>query len=143
MVDSVAFSKRLAELTIIELLPALLRETVKTPAGAAAAKRCEEEGTASAAHAAYADHAVYYAAAHSSRAVYYAYAAADAASDASAAYAARAATSATASARAADAAASSSSDPDKYLKLSASLALRVLTELGSPGVALLAQVQHG
>lgn len=89
-VDDVAFAKRLAELHIRELLPAFLREVVPGTADLeAAAKRCEEEGSADAADAA-------------------ARSAADAAAD-------------------------------RCLLMSAGIAVRVLREMGSPGVKLLDQ----
>jgi hypothetical protein len=51
-VDDIAFSTRIAELTIRILLPRLLRDLVKTPEALAAALRCEQEGTQAAAESA-------------------------------------------------------------------------------------------
>lgn len=107
VVDDVKFATRLAELTIRQLVPKLFREVFSgNETLIAAALRCEKEGTKDAARNA-------------------AYVAADANAYAAAAYAAYAAA-------AADAAAGATRD--KYLILSANLALQVLTELKSPGV---------
>lgn len=124
VVDDVAFATRLAELTIRHLVPKLFRELFAgNETLMAAALRCEKEGTNDAAKAA--SNAA-------SAAAWAAWAAARAASDA--AWAASAASDAAWAARAARAAAWAASNPDSYLKLSANLALQVLTELKSPGV---------
>ena len=128
VVDDVEFTKRLAELTIREVLPPLFRQVWDTTEGRLAADRCEQEGTSEASR---------YAAS---------YAAATADTDTAAADTDTAAAYDTDTADTADAAALASyvarqttnaEDPDHYLNLSASLALRVLRELGSPGVELL------
>ena len=119
VVDDSEFLRRLAEKTIRVLIPALFRELFPDkPALLAVADRCEKEGTKEAA-----------------REARRLAAAADADADAySAAYAAAAAADAAADA-AANAAADAAAKPrtDKYLLLSASLALDVLRELKSPG----------
>jgi hypothetical protein len=158
VVDDSAFANRLAELTIRELIPALFRDPAieATSAMLEAAARCEAEGTADAAryaarYAADADAARYAAyvsdryAADAAR-----YAAAGAAANAAANAAAAARYAADAARYAADAAryavytaryaAYTAYVSDRYLTLSAGLALRVLRELGSPGVALLVEV---
>jgi hypothetical protein len=134
VVDDVAFSARLIELTIREMLPSLLREVFpNNETIQSAALRCEQEGTYAAACAAAcaADATAYAARAAAYAADVAAYAAAYAA-DVAARAAAYAADAADAAAYAADAA-----DGDKYLLLSVSLAMRVLRELGSPGCELL------
>jgi hypothetical protein len=118
------FTERITGKTIRVLIPMLFREIFTDKKCLEAADRCEREGTKEAADAARvaadaADAAAY--------AAYAADAAARVAADA-AAYAARVA------ADAADAG-------DKYLNLSASLALETLRELHSPGVALLKESQ--
>jgi hypothetical protein len=158
VVDDVAFAKRLAELTIRVLVPAIYREVLAdSPECLAAADKCELDGdyaaaAAAAARARAADATGAYAAARAARA---ADAAADAAYAAAAAAAARAraadatgAYAAAAAAAAADAAAAraraadATGADDKYLLLSASLALQVLRELGSPGCQLLTSEQE-
>ena len=105
------FSQRIAEKTIRVLIPTLFREMFKDkPDCLVAADKCEKEGTSESARNAYKIIRKYNAAA---------YAAAYAANAAAAAYAAAAAAA------------------DKYLNLSAKLALEALRELNSPGVALL------
>ncbi len=133
LVDEQEFVKRLAEKTIRVLIPKLFRAVLtKFPKCLEAADRCEKEGTRDA--AAYAAYAAAYAATAAADASYAAATAATAAADAAdaAAYAAYAAAyaSATAATAAADAA---KSDREEYLRLSAELALEVLTELKSPG----------
>ena len=110
VVDDQEFAKRLAEQTIRELIPTLFREVFPDRQECLdAADRCASEGTtASADSADRADRA---------------------ASAASAAWADRAAWAADRADRAAGAAGAA----DKYLLLSASLALEVLRELNSPG----------
>lgn len=121
VVDDVEFSKRLAEKTIRVLIPTLFREMFPNNAEClAAAERCELEGTEAIARAAADVARTAYAADAAAYAAYAAYAA-DAAE---AAYAARTA------AEVCDAV-------DKYLILSAKLALDVLREMKSPGVGLL------
>jgi hypothetical protein len=129
VVDDKEFVKRLAEKTIRVLIPMLFRERFTNNAAClAAADKCEKEGSTVAARgartAAYAADAAAYDAADAADAAYAAYAA-DAADAAYAAYAADAA----------DAASRRASDPEKYLRLSAFLALEVLRELKSPGCA--------
>jgi hypothetical protein len=163
-VNDVEFSKRVAEKTIRKLIPKLFREIFPTNERClAAALRCEVEGSADAAAdaaaAAYAARAARDVAADAAAAAYAARAARDAAVDAAAAayaaaagraahhaayaaYAARAARDARAARAAADAAARAARDARAaadaaYLELSASLALEVLEELGSPGCTLL------
>ena len=118
--DRVAWAKRLAELTIRELLSELLDERGLTTA----AQRCRDEGSKQSATKARkklrADAAVYAADA----------AAADAADAAAAAAAAAAYAAAYAAAAAAAAAADAAKRRDHYLTLSASLALRALQEQG-------------
>jgi len=137
------FSKRMAEQTLRVLIPTLFREVLQDNARCmAAADRCEKEGTREAVREARsaAAYATAYAA-DAAAAAYAAAAAADVADVAAAAYAAYAAAAA-AYAYAAYAAAAAKrknkkADPDKYLLLSAKLALEVLTELKAPGVAYL------
>ncbi len=116
IVDDTEFSTRLCEKTIRVLIPALFREIFSDGDCLAAADRCEKEGSADsaarAASAAWADSA--------DRA-------------ASAAWAAARADSAAWAAARADSAAWA----DKYLLLSASLALETLRELKSPGCAFI------
>ena len=148
VVDDKAFASTMALKTINRLLPILFRDlypdgrmeqhapecesamdlvaariaAVKAKIAAATAAARAATAAAYAAYAA-ADAAAYAAAAYAADAD----AAAAAAADAAAAYAAAAA------ARAADATAAA----DKYLNLSASIALETLRELSSPGIALL------
>jgi len=106
-IDGLAFAQRLAELTIRELIPRLLREALPGDrAVIEAAKRCEREGTGEAARAA-----------------------------AAAEDAARAAAAADDAARAAAAAAAYAAD--SYLRQSVELAVRVLQEMDAPGCQLL------
>lgn len=126
VVDGAEFSRRLSEQTIRVLIPDLFRRFTDRPEMLAAADRCEKEGTRQAA----ADAGAY--ATYDSDAASYATYAASAASDA-AAYASFNAASAADNADVAFAGVS----PEYYLRLSAGLALDVLRELKSPGVALL------
>ena len=121
VVDDKEFVRRLADKTARILIPQLFREVFsKDTRCMAAADRCEEEGVAALSEA---------------RAAAAAYAAAAAAADYAAAYdAAYAAYAAYAAAYAADAAAYAA-DGDRYLKMSANIALEVLIELKSPGAA--------
>jgi hypothetical protein len=125
-VNDLEFTKRLAKKTIQQLIPALFRElfpgNVKL---LACADKCEAEGSAASAKEAQA-----WAEAAAAEA---AWAAAEA-EEAEAAEAAAAEAAWAEAAAAAEAAASSAKNPDKYLLLSASLALEVLRELKSPGV---------
>jgi hypothetical protein len=106
VVDGVAFSKRLAELTIQVLIPTLFRERFPdNPVCLAAADLCEKKPTS----------------ANARKAQAYAADAAAAADAADAAYAADA----------------DAKHTDKYLLLSVSLAMQVLRELKSPGLAWL------
>src|SRR3990167_3009614 len=141
VVDGHEFTKRLAKRTIQVLLPEMVRSIPRLAKQAQLAKVCEREGTFEAAielgRALYA--AAFYAAA-ADDAANAAADAADAAANAYAAafYAAAAAYAADAAAAAADDAAPYAAAPlkkrtDKYLLLSASLALEVLCELKSPG----------
>src|SRR3990167_1736536 len=141
VVDGHEFTKRLAKRTIQVLLPEMVRSIPRLAKQAQLAKVCEREGTFEAAidlgRALYA--AAFYAAA-ADDADNAAADAADAAANAYAAafYAAAAAYAADAAAAAADDAAPYAAAPlkkrtDKYLLLSASLALEVLCELKSPG----------
>ena len=115
VVDGVEFMKRVAEKTIRVLIPKIFKLTFPTnKACLIAAARCAEEGTKEAAAAA---------------AQVGAAAAAAYAADAAAAYAAHAAAAAQVGAAAVAA--------DEYLILSAKIALEVLRELNSPGIALL------
>lgn len=148
VVDGKEFTRRLAEKTVRVLLPTLFRDLFPDdPILMAAALRCEQEGTDDAAHAA---HAAAYTAAHAARAADAAHSAHVAARAACAAYTAAAYTAATYAARAAAHAAYTAAHAahaatcaaytaagDKYLILSAKLALEVLRELNSPGVSLL------
>jgi len=162
-IDGLAFAQRLAELTIRELIPRLLREALPGDrAVIEAAKRCEREGTGEAARAAAAAEdaaraardaaaaavgaaavgAASYAAEDAARA---AINAADAASYAAinasvaAEDAARAAAAAEDAARAARdaAAANAAAYADSYLRQSVELAVRVLQEMDAPGCQLL------
>lgn len=152
VIDGPAFAPRLAEATIRELIPALFRVLpCATPEMLAAADRCEAEGTRDAAYAADASaQAAAYAAYATGPAAYAAYATRSAAYAAKAAsYAPASAQAAACAARAANAAraAAYSADAsaavyDRFLLMSADIALRVLAELGSPGVALLSQLQR-
>jgi type VI protein secretion system component VasK len=146
VVDGRAFTTALAEQTIRVLIPMLFREvftqdTVAHQRCRDAADRCEREGTraaaaaAAAAYAAAAYAAAAYAAAAAAAPADAAAAAYAAAAYAAAAYAAAAAAAAYAAADAARRATRASRDPDRYLKLSASLALAVLRDLNSPGCA--------
>jgi hypothetical protein len=130
-INSKEFSRRLAEKTIRVLIPVLFRDLFPNNKELlAVADRCEKEGTKNAAYvAAYAAYA-----ADAANAAYVAVEAAYAA-----AYVANAADAAYAAANAANAAdaAANAADADKYLNLSAKLALEVLREMQSPGVALL------
>ena len=162
VVDDKEFAKRLADKTARVLIPTLFREIFHKPELLAVADRCAKEGSTALSEArrlattayatdaaAYADaYAAAYADAYAAAAAYAT--AADAAADATAyaadatAYAADAtdaaayadayaADAADAAADAADADATISGRADKYLLLSASLALEVLRELKSPG----------
>jgi hypothetical protein len=138
VVDDIEFAKKLAEKTIRRLIPALFREVLSRDKRAmAAADRCEREGSREAAREAR-DAAAYAYAADAAAYAYAAYAAAYAYADAAAAAAAYAyaayADAAAAAAYAADAA-YADAYPEKYLRLSISLALEVLRELKSPGCA--------
>ena len=132
-INSAQFAKRLSEQTIRILIPTLFRELFSGNLKLLAhADRCEKEGTPTAAYVA-ADAA--YVAAHADAAVK------------RVAYANVAAYSAAATNSAADAAAyandaayysdAAPDDADKYLILSAKIALDILKEMGSPGVTLL------
>ena len=146
VVENKDFSRLISEKTVRVLIPTLFREVFPyNSACLAAADRCEKDGSYSAANAAY-DAAAYAAnaaydavnaAASMNAAAYAANAAYDAtyaAASMNAAYEAYAAANA---ANAAYAAANAARASDKYLILSANLALEVLRELDSPGVALL------
>jgi len=138
-IDGVEFAKRLAELTIREIIPRLLGELFPGDrAVVEASQRCEREGTSEAAYAAtdaayaatdaaYAAEAAY--AAKAAEAAYAAKAAAKAATWAKAEYANAAAFCAAAAANAANA--------DSYLIQSANIAVRVLQEMDAPGCRLL------
>jgi hypothetical protein len=128
VVSGEAFCKILAERTIRELIPALFREAFPdNKACLEAAKRCEDEGTEEAARDA---NKTASAADAANMAAY----AADAAN--MAAYAANAANYANYAANyAADAA--NYAAADKWLLMSAKIALETLKQLNSPGVALL------
>jgi hypothetical protein len=128
VVDGVEFARRMTEQTIRVLIPVLFRDiftqdTELHRACRAVATRCEVEGSRDAAAAA-ATAAVHYTTAYAASA----YAANAAAAANAVAYVYAAAAAATAYAAAAYAA-------DKYLRLSASLALAVLREMKSPGCA--------
>jgi hypothetical protein len=131
VVDGTEFRKRLAERTIRVLIPDLFRRSTDKADMLAAADRCEREGTKEAATdataAADATYATYAAAAAAADATYATYAAA-----ADATYATYAAADAYAAA-----ARFAGLSPEYYLRLSAKLALEVLIDLKSPGVALL------
>jgi len=145
-IDGIEFAQRLAELTVRELIPRLLRDVLPCDrAVIEAAARCEREGTSEAARAAAeasaanAARAASYAAEDAARA---AINAADAASYAAinasfaAEDAARAAAAAEDAARAA-AAANAAAYADSYLRQSVELAVRVLQEMDAPGCQLL------
>ena len=165
VVSDEEFATRMAEHTVRVLVPALFREVFpKDEVCLKAADRCEKEGGAAAAAAA-ATAAAAWAAAWAAEAwAAWAWAAAaataTAAAPATAAWAAATAAAAAAAAAAEAAAATAAAEAwtawaaaaaaataaatawaaaagDKYLLLSASLALGVLRELNSPGVALL------
>lgn len=121
VVDGTEFSRRLSEQTIRVLIPDLFRRFTDRPEMLAAADRCEKEGTRQA--AADAAYAAAYAASYAAFNAAYTFNASDASDAASAA-------------DNADAAFPGVS-PEYYLRLSAGLALDVLRELKSPGVALL------
>jgi len=153
-IDGVEFAHRLAELTVRELLPRLLREVIPGDrAVIEAATRCEREGTSEAARAAAeasaatyraaasyaaAAAAAYRVAAAANAAYYAAEAASYAAINASFAAedAARAAAAAEDAARAA-AAANAAAYADSYRRQSVELAVRVLQEMDAPGCQLL------
>ena len=133
-INSAQFAKRLSEQTIRILIPTLFRELFSGNLKLLAhADRCEKEGTPTAAYVA-ADAA--YVAAHARAAVKRAAYANDAAYSAAAT---NSAAHADAAAYANDAAYSDAApdDADKYLILSAKIALDILKEMGSPGVTLL------
>ena len=132
VIDSSEFAKRLAEKTIRVLIPALFRETFpNNPACFEAANRCEQEGTEAAARSAASEASAARSAAWS--------AAASAAWSAARSAAQSAAQSEASAAQSAASAAWSAAQSDKYLILSAQLALHVLRELKSPGVELLSK----
>ena len=132
VVDDAEFARRLVEKTNRVLIPDLFRRFSNKPEMLAAADRCEREGTREAASEA--RRAADAAAATAAAAAY----AADAAAATAAAYAAyAAAATAAAAAYAAYAAGFEGVAPEYYLRLSADLALDVLRELKSPGMALL------
>jgi hypothetical protein len=137
VVGNVEFATRLSKKVIQVLIPALFREVFPdNDECLAVALRCEQEGTEVAADSAHsAAYSVAYSAdsARLADSVYSAYLAMCSAA-CSAADSARSAYLAANSARFAT---RSAHDPDKYLKLVASLALDVLKELKSPGVTLL------
>jgi hypothetical protein len=151
-VGSVAFTKRMAELHIRELVPHIFRIVFAgNPELLELADRCEAEGTKEAAYAAAANaDSAAYAAAYANAAAYAAanaaYAAANAAyaaADAAAAAYANAANAAANAANAANAAANAANaaNAEAPLLISASICLRVLRELSCPGVALLDQIK--
>jgi hypothetical protein len=126
VVDDTEFAVKVAKKTIQRVVASLYRDLYPLNSEIlSAAKRCEEEGTREAALniRKYATYAAY-----AADAAYAAYAAADTADAAYAAYAA---------AYAADAA--YAQNKDKYLLISANLALETLIELKSPGVQLLSR----
>jgi hypothetical protein len=156
VVQGQEFAKRVAEQTIRILIPKLFRSLFPLNSRClAAADRCEREGTMAASRnaeaacadaadaaaacteAAYADAAACaaYAEAASAEAAYAVAAAACAAYAVAAA--AEAADAVAACTEAAYAEAADNSNPDKYLLLSASLALQILRDLNSPGCAFL------
>jgi hypothetical protein len=161
VVDDIEFTSRLAKAIIQVLIPRLFRQALGDfPIALACATRCEIEGSVDAARAA-ADAAR--AAARRAHVIEVARAAVDAVAAAgsaksarAAAYAARAAAGSAKSARAAvwtvkivESANSDtytawfdSADSDQYLVLAAKLALNVLREMGSPGIALLDNPTH-
>jgi len=150
VVDDGEFARRVVERTIRVLIPDLFRRFPDRDM-LAAATRCEAEGTTgAAASAASAASAAAKVAAFAAASAYAYATAATAATAASAAadhatadYAASAATAyAAAAADYADAAAAAHDatvTAEYYLRLSAQLALDILTELHSPGVALIAR----
>jgi hypothetical protein len=152
--DDVAFTQKLAEMTIRKIVPRALRYAAKIhhqelhrAAMEEAAKKCEAEGSSYAASAASdaasdAASAASYAASDAASAASYAasdaasaasYAASDAASDA-ASYAARAASAASYAARAASAASYAASAKDAELTLFADLVLGILIDMKVPGI---------
>lgn len=138
VVDGAEFSRRLSEQTIRVLIPDLFRRFTDRPEMLAAADRCEKEGTRQAAADAGADAS--YATSNAAYAAYAAYAASYAAFNAAfnAAYTFNASDASDAASAADNAdAAFPGVSPEYYLRLSAGLALDVLRELKSPGVALL------
>lgn len=140
VVDGDEFAARITELTIRELIPALFRSLRSaTPSMLAAADRCEAEGTAAAAYAARgaAYRGAIYTAGYASNEAHAAHKAYRACGDADsvgvyAAYAAEAADYANTAATI-----DTWGTTDRFLLLAASLAVRALHELGSPGAALL------
>jgi hypothetical protein len=137
-VSDTKFTIRLAKKTIRTLIPTLFREIFpENKSCLDAALRCEIKGTSAAAYAAADAASVASFAAHVAAAYAAAYAAAHAVADAAAyAGAASVADSAAYAAEAVNADRSTKTG-DKYLILVANLALEVLRELNSPGVALL------
>jgi hypothetical protein len=141
--DDVAFTQKLAEMTIRKIVPRALRYAAKIhhqelhrAAMEEAAKKCEAEGSSYAASAASdaasdAASAASYAASDAASAA--SYAASDAASDA-ASYAARAASAASYAARAASAASYAASAKDAELTLFADLVLGILIDMKVPGI---------
>ena len=126
-IDNGVFRRAVAKKTIQRVIPALFRDLYSNNQEVLkAAKKCELEGTSESALA-IKKYAVGYAAAAA------AYAAA------AAAYAADAADYAAYAADAAAYAADAPKNGDKYLILSAKLALETLKELNSPGIRLLSQ----
>jgi len=133
VVDDTEFARLMQERTIRVLIPTLFRELFPNqPELLAAADRCEQEGTAEAAGGAAwaAVRAAEAAAVRAAARVVEAVRAARAAG-----WAAEAAGAARAAGWAAGAAEAAAGHTNKYLLLSASLALEVLRELGSPGCA--------
>ena len=124
VVDDVKFTSMLAERTTRKLIPTLFREVFPNNQKCLeAAHRCESEGTDAAAVAAAYATAASTSAAYAARAASYAAVAAYTRASTSAAYATAAAYAATSA--------------DEYLSMAANLALEVLRELNSPGIALL------
>jgi len=138
VVDDELFAQRIAERTIRVLIPAIFREVFPNDKALLhAADVCEKDGTYDsvviARDAAYAAaYAAAYDAADAANAATYAADAANAAT-----YAAAAAALAATYADAAAYAATYAANGDKYLNLSAQLALEILKEMESPGVTLL------
>jgi len=127
-IDGIEFAKRLAELTVRELIPRLLRDVLPCDlAVIEAAARCEREGTSEAARA-----AAEASAANAARAASYA---AESAESAAINAADAAAINASYAAQAAQAACAAKDD--SYLRQSAELAVRVLQEMDAPGCRLL------